>query len=364
MNKLFFLIIIIIVNGCSNNFPEDEKGNDTKLSITEDKRSKYDFVIENSCGFDMKLINQKVYSFDSDLEADDALKRIMKLTGLPANFKIRAASVDNACAVIKCDENGNCDRYILYNQQFMERVKDQTATHYAELAILAHEIAHHLSGHTLGNTGNSYDMELESDKFAGFMLYKLGASIEDAKKAYSNLSDNGSATHPPKSARLAAVTNGWYDAKRNGEKIETLSNVNQIDKTLLIPENGTIASSIVNEKLELAIAELKRFAKWCDKNRVQVTDATLSKPSCFLYLDDLTRTKYGNGKKMPHYFEIWDASKNKDEFHFEMWPINEVAYVLRHTTDKKYAGEFWTFDYNNRILGCYGGRMGSGFRLL
>lgn len=217
----------ILLLACSENVPntEDSEINNDDVNsgqIDVGRESKYDFVIENSCGFDRAMINEKVYSFDSDNEAESALKKIMKLTGLPANFEIRAASVDNACAVIKCDNSGNCDRYILYNQEFMEKVKDETASNYSELAILAHEIAHHLSGHTLTSTGSSYDMELESDKFAGFMLYKLGASIDEAKKAFSMLSVNGSSTHPPRSARLAAVSNGYYDAKRNGEKVVSI----------------------------------------------------------------------------------------------------------------------------------------------
>jgi hypothetical protein len=217
-------ILTIFLLACSENIEETSGSPLTEKEVVKEvePKSKYDFVIENSCGFDRSMINEKVYSFDSDIEADNALKKIMKLTGLPANFEIRAASVDNACAVIKCDDSGNCDRYILYNQEFMERVKDETSTSYSELAILAHEIAHHLSGHTLANTGSSYDMELEADKFAGFMLYKLGASIGEAKKAYSSLNNNGSATHPPKSARIAAITNGWYDAKRNGETVVSI----------------------------------------------------------------------------------------------------------------------------------------------
>jgi hypothetical protein len=172
------------------------------------------------------MINEEVYSFKSDLEADNALNRIMKLTGLPANFQIRASSVPNACAVIKCDDDNNCDRYILYNQEFMEKIKDETRSNFSELAVLAHEIAHHLSGHTLSNLGNSYDMELEADKFAGFILYKLGADLNDVKKAFSSLPIQGSETHPPRNARIAAVTNGWYDAKRNGETITNIPNEN------------------------------------------------------------------------------------------------------------------------------------------
>lgn len=270
MKKTALILSLFFVFGCNDSNNEDAVKEEVTLSEKEGStpQSKYDFVIENSCGFDRSMINEKVYSFDSDLEADNALKRIMRLTGLPANFEIRAASVDNACAVIKCDNSGNCDRYILYNQEFMEKVKDETQTNYSELAILAHEIAHHLSGHTLANTGSSYDMELEADKFAGFMLYKLGASIADAKKAYSSLNNTGSSTHPPKTARIAALSNGWYDAKRNGEKqVETTSNTqsrnSKTDKNLYkIFDDGSGLVSLAKSLLKDGLIEQCQDCGW------------------------------------------------------------------------------------------------------
>ncbi len=266
---LFLLAMPFAFYGCSDSEPKDvDPSHKTDSAIMPENKSnlpesKYDFVIENSCGFDRAMIKEKVYSFDSDTEADNALQRIMKLTGLPANFEIKASSVDNACAVIKCDDEGNCDRYILYNQEFMEKIKDETSTNYTELAILAHEIAHHLSGHTLSSKGNSYDMELESDKFAGFMLYKLGATIEEAKRTYSSLSEAGSKTHPPRSARIAALTNGWYDAKRNGEKIVTINtsskNSNELNSNVGASNNGKTKKSSQNETWFI-------YHRMCSKN--------------------------------------------------------------------------------------------------
>jgi hypothetical protein len=80
-------------------------------------------------------------------------------------------------------------------------------------------------------------MELEADKFAGFILYKLGASIEETKKAYSSLSERGSSTHPPRSARIAAISSGYYDAKRNGELIEPIYNAINRENTTRTSEN-------------------------------------------------------------------------------------------------------------------------------
>jgi len=225
MKHLLTIVFIgLVFVGCNSNDSEvtsEVIKNDESKEVESDSLpiSKYEIHIDHSCSFDVDLLDTTVYSFASDIEADKALNRIMKLTGLPANFELKSASVPNACAVVKCDGYGNCKRYILYNQEFMENIKSETRTSYAELGVLAHEIGHHLSGHTLSNTARRYDTELEADKFAGFMLYKLGATLKETKQSYSNLPVSGSLTHPPKSARIAAVTSGWYDAKRSGEPI-------------------------------------------------------------------------------------------------------------------------------------------------
>ena len=166
--------------------------------------------IDASCSFTGTLNEEQVYGFASDNEAKNALSRIMKYTGLPANFTIQAANVPNAAAAIYGSK-----RYILYNQYFMERVKDQTQTDWSAVSILAHEIGHHLSGHTLDNIGSRPDKELQADKFSGFILYKMGASLDEARAAMMNIAtETGSSTHPPRSARLAAITNGWMEAKQ------------------------------------------------------------------------------------------------------------------------------------------------------
>lgn len=168
----------------------------------------------NSCSFIGSIPETETYGFDSDREAEDALSNIMKHTGLPRNFKLMAGNVPNAAAIIRCDEEtNNCDRYIIYNQNFMRKVKQTTKTDWSAVSILAHEIGHHLSGHTLLSGGSRPRLELEADKFSGFILYNLGASLEEALIAIKTLvGEQGSATHPGRSARVAAITNGWIQA--------------------------------------------------------------------------------------------------------------------------------------------------------
>ena len=174
-------------------------------------------VIGEACSYYGDTISGELYGFGSDQEAEQAIARIMKFTGLPQNFTIKAANVPNAAAVIR-----DTRRLILYNQTFMERVRQTTNTDWAAISILAHEIGHHLSGHTLEAGGSRPETELQADRFSGYVLYKMSATLEQAQAAMETMtSEGGSATHPPKSARLAAIANGWMEARDQNPQSET-----------------------------------------------------------------------------------------------------------------------------------------------
>jgi hypothetical protein len=170
-------------------------------------------TISSACSYFGEKLPIEVYSFSSDNEAQTSLARITYASGLPTNFKLVAGNVPNACATLKWNASiQGYDRYIIYNQTFMERLKNAT-NDWAALSILAHEVGHHLSGHSLISGGSRPELELEADKFSGFILAKLGATLQQAQVAINALQlENYSVTHPPKSARLAAIANGWVSA--------------------------------------------------------------------------------------------------------------------------------------------------------
>ena len=151
-----------------------------------------------------------VHGFSSNNDAKFAIEKIMAHSGLEPNFRIIASSeVGNAAAVIHNDE-----RLILYNTGFMAQMKSATNTDWAGYAVLAHEVGHHLQGHTLSKGGSRPPFELQADKYAGFVLGMMGSSLDNALAVFRSLpSAEGSKTHPPKSERLVAVTNGWSKAK-------------------------------------------------------------------------------------------------------------------------------------------------------
>jgi hypothetical protein len=134
--------------------------------------------------------------------------QIMSVIGLKPNFELREANVSNAAAVVY-----NGKRYILYDRSFLLAVNSASKTDWAAISILAHEIGHHLNGHTLASHGSNPAEELEADEFSGFVLRKMGATLREAQAAMRTISsERDSHTHPGKSRRLNAIAMGWNNA--------------------------------------------------------------------------------------------------------------------------------------------------------
>src|SRR5262249_41207131 len=170
--------------------------------------------------------NIRADSFSSDSQAELVVDTILKPIGLGVqrNFiLISCPRIDNAMAVIIKDEN---IRYILYDNEFVERLNKRTNTDWASWSILAHEIGHHLQGHTLSDTNleQSRKDELAADYFSGFILSRLDASLEQAQAAVRALPDvdnENISRHPKNQRRLDAIESG-YNAAKSKSPIELL----------------------------------------------------------------------------------------------------------------------------------------------
>ena len=177
---------------------------------------------KNYRGVEMCLAIQQSYGFASDTDAEDALEMIMNVSGLNKNFVLQPCEdINNALAI-----RFNNERYIIYDPEFMSNIDGRAR--WRNLTVLAHEVAHHLNNHPVEvrisqNVDRStYEkrkiQELEADEFAGFIMYKLGAPIDEVIKAVSSISFDGDdtyRTHPNREKRINAIKNGY---KRAGFK--------------------------------------------------------------------------------------------------------------------------------------------------
>jgi tetratricopeptide (TPR) repeat protein len=169
-------------------------------------------------------------NFISDAEAENALERILSVIGASKRFVLQPCdNIDNAVAV-----SYKGVRYILYDKEFMNSVS--SGNNWSNLFILAHEVGHHINGHSLDlvlyateaveseTLVSRRQQELEADEFAGFILGKLGASLQQTKQAVNLLAtdtDDTYSSHPSKSKRLAAISLGFNKVSNNsGENID------------------------------------------------------------------------------------------------------------------------------------------------
>ncbi|MGB1308600.1 MAG: hypothetical protein ACPG6B_06800, partial [Oceanihabitans sp.] len=150
-------------------------------------------------------------STNSTSDAEQVVDNILDKVGLFRNFFIEECDdINNALAVTMPLEGGDIERYILYDQDFFTKVSASTGTDWGNTSILAHEVGHHLNGHTLKSGGSNHKIELQADEFSGFVLARMNCSLEDAQSAISNLlPDKASSTHPAKKDRLKAIEKGW-----------------------------------------------------------------------------------------------------------------------------------------------------------
>jgi hypothetical protein len=136
------------------------------------------------------------------------MEDILGVTGLHASFELKEADVMNIQASISHQK-----RMILYNPAYIEWLNRLTGDKWAVMALLAHEIGHHLNGHTMRKGGSSPPLELEADEFAGFILHQLGATLDESQKVMKFIAGlKASDTHPGRMARMMAIQNGWDKA--------------------------------------------------------------------------------------------------------------------------------------------------------
>ena len=192
------------------------------------------------CSYYGEPINTSIMGFASSSEAKNVINNIIDVIGLQPSFEIRSANIPNAAAVVQAGK-----RYILYNPNFIASVEKAAGDKWASIAILAHEIGHHLNGHTIAGVSRP-TIELEADEFSGFVLRKMGASLQQAQLAMKGAANQrASATHPAKDDRLNYIAYGWNkaEAQMTGRAIASRPVYNPQSNTV-----NTATTAVLTEK--------------------------------------------------------------------------------------------------------------------
>ncbi|MBK5214283.1 MAG: hypothetical protein JJE55_11560 [Flavobacteriaceae bacterium] len=211
--------------------------------------------------------------FSGDEEAEIAVDNILAQLGLFRNFTIQECpEINNAVAKNIDVGSGQKERFILYDKEFFTRIEDKAANDWAAISVLAHEIGHHLNGHALNDQGSNHKWELEADEFSGFVLARMGSTLQDAQSAISTLKlEKATRTHPAKADRLKAIEKGWtrgsgktvvatviLEEKKEEEKIE--------EEVEIIEEDITVND--IKESINVAEDDKKLLAQKILSNHI------------------------------------------------------------------------------------------------
>lgn len=192
----------------------------------------------------LELVKEPVITGFSTSQVWEVVEDILQISGLAPNFEVSASNeVGNAAALIR-----NGQRYLAYNKNWMSGLKGDEMTSWRLYAVMAHEIGHHLQGHTLDSRGSHPKIELEADNYAGFILAGLGASLKEALVLWQGLSKSGSNTHPARKDRLLAVTKGWqrwHTLIANVTKGKGQASESNTHNTPIVPSNTKNASNYI-----------------------------------------------------------------------------------------------------------------------
>lgn len=188
---IIFISICTVLYACSDD-PQKENVEDLfQAPISEKDTSNFGFTTD----------------LTDDIAAYKTVVNIIRETGLAQNFVILPGDVQNVKAYIE-----NNERVLEYNPEFMEKL--QGDTNWPGISVLARQIGHHLSNHELENGEPTIQEEIEADKYAGFVLYKMGADLDEAIAALEiSMKEDSLNKGISKNARLASLTKGWNNAK-------------------------------------------------------------------------------------------------------------------------------------------------------
>ena len=280
-------------------------------------------------------------NFMSDSEAENALNKILNTIGASKNFVLTPCSnINNAAAT-----SYKGIRYILYDTEFMQSINSKT-NNWSSLAILAHEIGHHINGHALDITmylggvveaeslANQRKQELEADEFAGFVLARLGADLNSAL-AFTEIfieKDDTYDTHPTKSKRVNAVRKGFN--KAGGDS--TLSNTNNTPTEYTQKNSNMSVEEYYNRGVE------RQNSKNYNGAISDYTNAIRIKPD---YGYAYFQRAYSKAKLKDDYGAIEDYIKA-----IELDPNNSIAYSNRGVSKAKLKDYYGAIaDYTKAI---------------
>jgi TPR repeat protein len=201
-------------------------------------------------------------AFSNSNEISKIIDEIVNTAGVAeGGFKLaQCSNLNNAIAKIVTNENGDEVRYIIYDADWLTSFNKGTSTDWSGKFVLAHEIGHHLNGHSLNNGSSNHKYELEADYFAGRALAILGAGEEETLAFAADFSENDTYSHPGKSKRIAKARAGWKSVKNKQLTITVRQeDVSKVAKTMvgMIQQKLSGSANLTQEDYKKTLRQLQ-----------------------------------------------------------------------------------------------------------
>src|SRR6187402_789297 len=119
----------------------------------------------NQCGIIVPPASLRS-QFSSVYEAKSYVDDMLQKINWRENFELREQNgIDNAYATIIRNQ-----RFIVYDNRFLESLDRYARTKWASISVLAHEMGHHYRNHVVSGAGSTPPKELEADYFSGYVM--------------------------------------------------------------------------------------------------------------------------------------------------------------------------------------------------
>lgn len=200
-------------------------------------------------------ICKSVYSgsafMDTPKEIENIVDQIVQTAGVSnGGFQLKQCSnIDNAIAKMLPNKNGDEIRYIIYDAEWLKSMVHETSNDWSGKFILAHEIGHHLNGHSLNNGTSNHKFELEADYFAGRALANLGATLDETLAVTNAMGANATSSHPARVDRTAQAEAGWKSISNKQLTIKVKDKeVSEIAKKIVAKIDEKLTSGNLTEE--------------------------------------------------------------------------------------------------------------------
>lgn len=144
--------------------------------ISSEAQYPLEIPLEHRCSFSGKVNEDELFEYPANPKVQNWINVLLQAGGVSQNFTIKEANVQNIAAVY---DTATYTRYLLFSQHFIENANTKLEV----FGALAHEIGHHVLGHTF-QPWNRKAEEMEADEFMGFCLGQVGQifSVQEAQE--------------------------------------------------------------------------------------------------------------------------------------------------------------------------------------